>query len=213
MTERVVWLVGATGLVGRQALDVLLADSSFDRVVAWVRRPLGLQHPKLTERIIDFEQGEAAYAGERAEAAVCCLGTTIKVAGSQAKFFRVDHDYPLQFARAALAAGAQRLAVVTAMGASAKSAIFYNRVKGKLEQALRALSFASVAIARPSLLIGERSETRLGEKLFAPVSKLLPARYRGIEGKTVARALAKLLHQAQPGFRIALSDELQTLGK
>lgn len=212
MTERVVWLVGATGLVGRETLDVLLADSAFDRVVAWTRRPLGRQHPKLTERIVDFEQLTDAYSGERAQAAVCCLGTTIKVAGSQKQFRRVDHDYPLAFARAALAAGAEQLVVVTAMGSSAKSSIFYNRVKGELEEALSTLPFKSLAIARPSLLIGERSETRLGEKLFAPLSKLLPARYKGIEARTVARALVRMLHEATPGRRVALSDELQTLG-
>lgn len=212
MSERTVWLVGATGLVGRETLKVLLADASVSRVVAWVRKPTGVQHTKLTERVIDFEQLDAAYAGERADAAICCLGTTIKVAGSQQQFKRVDHDYPLAFARAGLAAGAKQMAVVTAMGSSAKSSIFYNRVKGELEEALAALSFEALAIARPSLLIGERAESRLGEKLFAPLSKLLPARYKGIEGKTVARALLTLLKEPTSGKRVVLSDELQRLG-
>lgn len=212
MSERTVWLVGATGLVGRETLDVLLADDSVSRVVAFTRRPLGRTHPKLSERIVDFEQLEAAYAGERADAAVCCLGTTIKVAGSKQQFKRVDHDYPLAFARAALAAGATQLAVVTALGSSEKSLVFYNRVKGELEAALSALPLQALAIARPSLLLGERSEARLGEQLFAPFSKLLPARYKGIEGRTVARALVRLLREHKQGKRVVLSDELERLG-
>ena len=212
MAERTVWLVGATGLVGRETLTALLADDFVSRVVVFVRRASGVQHPKLTERIVDFEQLERAYAGERADAAVCCLGTTIKVAGSKEQFRRVDHDYPLAFARAAYAAGAKRLAVVTALGSSAKSRVFYNRVKGELEQDLEAVPFEALTIARPSLLLGERSEARLGEQLFAPFSKLLPARYKGIEGRTVARALVRLLREHQSGRRVVLSDELQRLG-
>jgi uncharacterized protein YbjT (DUF2867 family) len=212
MAGRTVWLVGATGLVGRETLNALLESDHFTRVVAFTRRSLGLQHPKLEERLIDFEQLEAAYAGEAADAAVCCLGTTIKAAGSQAQFRRVDHDYPLAFARAAKQAGAAQLVVVTAMGANARASVFYNRVKGELEEALAALGFASLSLARPSLLLGERAEFRLGERLFAPLAKLLPARYKGIEARTVARAILALLRENTPGKRVALSDELQRLG-
>ena len=213
MSARTVWVVGATGLVGRETVRVLL--ESGDRVVAWVRRASGLQHPGLVERVIDFEQLDAAFVpepGERPDVAVCCLGTTIKQAGSQDRFRRVDHDYVLAFARAAHQAGASTFAVVTALGADAKSLVFYNRVKGEVEQALAGIGFESLVIARPSLLLGEREQARLGERLMAPVSRLLPMRYRGIEGITVARALRNLVLDAIPGRRLVLSDELQKRG-
>ena len=208
-----VWVVGATGLVGRETVRVLLEGG--DRVVAWVRRSTGLAHAGLVERVADFEKLEAAFVpeqGERPDAAVCCLGTTIKQAGSKERFRRVDYDYVLAFARAAKHGGARTFAVVTALGADAKSRVFYNRVKGEAEQALAEIGFESLIIARPSLLLGERVQARIGERLMAPVSRLLPARYRGIEGATVARALRSLLSEAHPGRRVVLSDELQKRG-
>lgn len=212
MSERTVWVVGATGLVGRETVQALLADDTFARVIAFVRRSTGLTHPKLTERVVDFEKLEAAFDEARCDAAVCCLGTTIKVAGSKEKFRRVDHDYPIAFARAALQKGAQQLAIVTALGSDAGSLVFYNQVKGQVEDALSALPYKSLSIARPSLLLGERDEMRLGEKLMTPFSKLLPGKYRGIEGRTVARALLKLLKEQRPGKQVVPSDQLQKLG-
>jgi uncharacterized protein YbjT (DUF2867 family) len=214
-----VWVVGATGLTGRETLTQLLASSEVSRVVAWVRRPSGLSHAKLIERVVDFERLEAAFAGENSgepvDAAICCLGTTIKVAGSKERFRRVDHDYVLAFARAAKMAGARTFAVVTAMGSDPESAFFYNRVKGEVEEDLASLAFESLVIARPSLLIGERAEARLGERLMTPISRFLPARYRGIEAERVARALVRLVSSATTApstRRLVLSDELQILG-
>lgn len=212
MSERVVWLVGATGLVGRETLTMLLACQTVASVVTWTRRAVGLEHSKLVEHVVDLDDLESATQGQRADAAVCCLGTTMKVAGSKEAFRRVDYDYPLAFAHAAKRAGAKKFVIVTALGADEKSFVFYNRVKGEVEQALRGIGFESLAIARPSLLLGERKENRLGERLFAPVSKLLPARYRGIEARVVARALVRLVEEPNEGVRVALSDELQVLG-
>jgi uncharacterized protein YbjT (DUF2867 family) len=214
-----VWLVGATGLTGRETLAQLLASAEVARVVAWVRRPSGTSHPKLDERIVDFERLEAAFApdaaGESPEAAICCLGTTIKTAGSKERFRRVDHDYVLAFARAAKMAGARTFAIVTALGSDPDSAFFYNRVKGEVEDDLASLAFESLVIARPSLLLGERAEARLGERLMTPLARVLPARYRGIEAGRVARALLRLIRTApeKPSpRRVVLSDELQILG-
>lgn len=214
-----VWLVGATGLVGRETLTMLLASEQVSRVVAWVRRPSGVKHDKLVERVVDFERLEAAFVPddptERADSAVCCLGTTIKVAGSKERFRRVDHDYVLAFARAAKRSGARTFAVVTALGSDPDSSIFYNRVKGEVEEDLASLAFESLVIARPSLLLGERAESRIGERLMAPLSHFLPARYRGIEAARVARALIRLVAAASSGpkpRRVVLSDELQILG-
>lgn len=213
-----VWVVGATGLTGRETLVQLLASPDVARVVAWVRRPTGIKDPKLVERIVDFERLEAAFAPAGAndglDAAVCCLGTTIKTAGSKERFRRVDHDYVLAFARAAKMAGARTFAVVTALGSDPDSAFFYNRVKGEVEDDLASLAFESLVIARPSLLLGERAESRLGERLMTPLSRFLPARYRGIEAGRVARALVRLMltPAAHKPRRVVLSDELQILG-
>jgi uncharacterized protein YbjT (DUF2867 family) len=210
---KTIWVVGATGLVGRETVRVLFEQGH--QIVTWVRRASGQAHLRLQERVVDFEQLDAAFADPSVaspDAAVSCLGTTIKQAGSQERFRRVDYEYVLAFARAARMAGASTFAVVTAMGADSDSMIFYNRVKGDVERELAALGFEHLVIARPSLLIGERAETRLGEKLMTPLSRLLPLRYRGIEGATVARALGAALGLPGTRRRVLLSDELQRLG-
>lgn len=215
-TDRCVWIAGATGLVGREALAGLLEDPGFSRVIAFVRRTTGRAHPRLRERIVDFEalvSDPARFAnGERVNVAVCCLGTTRKQAGSREQFRRVDFDYALAFARAAQAAGVEHVLVVTALGANARSLAFYNRVKAELEQALAALSLPALTVVRPSLLIGERSERRLGEQLAAPLMSLLPRSTRGIEARTVGRALVRLGREPAHGQRVVLSGELHSLG-
>lgn len=212
MAERTAWMVGSTGLIGVEVLALLLRDPAYAQVVSFVRRPSGQTHPKLQERVVDFDKLDAAFVAGGCTDALCCLGTTMKAAGSQAAFRRVDHDYPLAFGQAAKAAGAKRFAIVTALGADARSLFFYNRVKGEVEAALEALHFASLSIARPSLLLGDRKEPRWIERALTPVSKLLPSRYRGIEASTVARALLRLLQEEHAGARVIESDALQHLG-
>lgn len=195
-----VWLAGATGLVGRGVLARLLERPEVARVTALVRRPLGhAPSPKLEERVVDFERLVAALAGATATHVFCCLGTTIGVAGSEEAFRRVDHDYPLALGRAARAAGAGRLLVVTALGANARSRIFYNRVKGDLENDLGALGLPELHLFRPSLLLGERAEQRRGERIGAalavPLGALLwgPLRkYRPIPAASVAEAMVRV---------------------
>ncbi|NLY95677.1 MAG: NAD(P)H-binding protein [Myxococcales bacterium] len=209
-----VWLVGATGLVGRATLEALLDRDEVARVTAFVRRPTGTRHAKLEERLVDFEALDAAFDdAERPDVAISCLGTTIKQAGTRERFRRVDHDYVLAFARAARAAGARRFLTVSSMGANARSLVFYSRVKGEVEDALAAMGFPAVTLARPSLLLGDRDDFRLGERLAAPFSKLLPKRLAGIEGTTVARALVRLaLEESAGGTRVVPSDALARLG-
>jgi uncharacterized protein YbjT (DUF2867 family) len=202
------WVIGATGVVGHQAVLALLADPAFTEVLAITRRPLGLNAPKYREKIVDFEQLEAALAGERADVAVCCLGTTQKQAGSQAQFRHIELDFTLAFARAAKAAGVQHFLVVTAVGADAKSRVFYNRVKGEIEQALSALAFPALTILRPSLLVGDRKEFRLGEKLAEPLMRFFPRSLRGIEVDKVGRALATLAREPAQGKRVVPSQDL-----
>lgn len=180
---RTVLVAGASGLVGREILQGLLADDTVAAVHTLGRRPLPLQHPRLTQHAVDFTALPALPAADEAYIA---LGTTIKVAGSQQAFRAVDFDAVVAVATAAKAAGARRLGVVSAMGADARSGIFYNRVKGEMEGALSALGFDTLVIARPSFLAGDRESLgqplRPGEKLALNVSRwlgfLAPANYR-----------------------------------
>lgn len=202
MASRTAIIAGATGLVGRELLAGLLADPSVAAVHSLGRRQPAMQHPKLTAQVVDFT---ALSALPPADEAYLALGTTIKVAGSQAAFRAIDHDANLAVATAALASGVKRLGLVSAMGADARSAIFYSRVKGELEDALAKLPFEGMIIARPSMLVGNRETlgqpVRQGEVLAAALGKaigfLIPANYKPIEATAVARALLSSVPSAQ----------------
>lgn len=194
MSHRTVILAGATGLVGREILQGLLADPSVSAVHSLGRRTPATQHPKLTAHIVDFA---ALPPLPPADEVYLALGTTIKVAGSQAAFRAIDHDANLAVAQAALAAGVKKVGLVSAMGADARSRIFYNRVKGALEDALAQLPFEGLVIARPSLLVGDREvlgqKKRSGEVLGFAIAKalgfLIPANLKPIQASSVAQAL------------------------
>jgi uncharacterized protein YbjT (DUF2867 family) len=211
---RTVLIAGATGLVGRELLQGLLADDSVAAVHSLGRRELPLRHPKLTQYRVDYPK--ALPALPRVDEAFIALGTTIKAAGSQAAFRAVDFDAVVAVARAARSAGATRLGVVSAMGADPSSRIFYNRVKGETEAALAALGFAALVIARPSFLVGDRESlgqpARSGEKLALRISTwlgpLIPADYRAIDARAVARALLQAVPTAK-GRRVMPSSELR----
>ena len=217
MTFRTVIVAGATGLVGREILAGLLADTSVAAVHALGRKAPTIQDPKLTAHIVDFT---ALPTLPPADEVYLALGTTIKVAGSQAAFRAVDYDANLAVANAALAAGARKLGLVSAMGASAGSKVFYNRVKGELEDALSALPFEGVVIARPSLLVGNRwalgQPERPGEAIGFALAKLLdfliPANYKPIEASAVARALRSAVPSAV-GTTVLLSGAMRREGR
>jgi len=210
---RSVLLAGATGLVGRAMLDGLLADATVAAVHALVRRPLALTHPKLQVHPVAFADLPALPIVDEAFLA---LGTTIKVAGSQAAFRAVDFDANLAVAQAALASGARRCGLVSAMGADANSRVFYNRVKGELEAALAKLPFEGLVIARPSLLVGDREAlgqpVRGGERAGLAVSRwlrpLIPRDLRPIEARRVAAALLQRVPSAR-GLVVVRSGEMQ----
>lgn len=212
-TTRSVALAGATGLVGRAILEGLLADSSVAAVHALGRRAPDLSHPKLTPHVVNFA---ALPPLPPVDEVYLALGTTIKTAGSQMAFRAVDFDANLSVARAALAAGARWAGLVSAMGADAKSRIFYNRVKGETEEALALLPFEGLVIARPSLLVGDREALgqpgRPGEKVGMAVGRLLgplvPANYRPISAVRVARALLARVPAAR-GRVVLLSGEMR----
>lgn len=211
LTPQHILLAGATGLTGEHLLDRLLNEPTVSRVLAPSRRPLA-EHPHLENPVGDPQVFLPQLSG-RVDIAYCCLGTTIKQAGSQEAFRAVDHDMVVAFAKRAREMGARHLIVVSAIDADPKSKVFYNRVKGEMEESLKQQGWPQLTIARPSLLLGERIEPRLGEQLAAPLSKLIPGKYRGIEACQLARALWRLALEEQDGVRVVESDELRRLGK
>ncbi|HUR90541.1 MAG TPA: NAD(P)H-binding protein [Ramlibacter sp.] len=211
--SRSVAVAGATGLVGRELLQSLLADESVSNIVVIGRRAPAESHPKLQFQRVDLPTvGALPHVDE----CYIALGTTIKVAGSQDAFRAVDFDSVVNVASAAKSAGAKKLGVVSAMGANAKSGVFYSRVKGEMENALAALGFDTLVIARPSMLAGDRTKvgqpTRGGEELALKISNklgwLIPANYRSIPAASVARALLDAVPSSK-GRRVMPSGELQ----
>lgn len=195
-----VMVLGATGLTGSLVVEKLLVRKEISSVVVPVRKPLALAHSKLSQHVIDFEAMADHASIFAVDVLVCCLGTTIKKAGSQEAFRKVDYDYALTGAALAKRAGAKALILMSAIGASARSAVFYSRVKGELEDAVRALEFSYLAIYHPSLLLGQRQEHRTAESLGMAVmpaaNQLLigPLRkYRAIEAERVAQAMVNEL--------------------
>lgn len=208
-------LVGATGLVGRHVLELALADARVDAIVAPVRRDLP-SHRKLRSPRVDFDQLPADAPWWRADAVICVLGTTMKKAGSREAFRRVDHDYPLAVARLARAHGTPAYVLNSALGANAGSRIFYNRVKGEVEDAIAAVGFESITLVRPGAIGGERDESRPGERLMLSVlgaaGPMLPRRWRVNPAGRIARAMLEAALAARPGTRVVDSGALTADG-
>jgi uncharacterized protein YbjT (DUF2867 family) len=209
MSARRAWLAGATGVIGGYCLDELLADADCAAVHAFVRRPLARSDAKLTAQVVDFERLAEAPAPPPVDDAYCCLGTTMEKAGSQAAFERVDHGYVVAFARLALAAGAQQLLLVSAVGANAHSLFYYNRAKGRAEDDVLALGFRCVHVFRPSLLLGPREEHRPLEALskavapaFAPLMQGPLAIYRPVHARDVARRMVQVAKEDRSGRHV-----------
>jgi len=211
---RTVLLCGATGLVGRACLPMLLDDQHFDTVATLTRRalppemiPAG-QERRLEQRVVDFDHLADNAPALRADAIICALGTTIEQAGSRQRFREVDFGYPLTIARLGLQEGAKHFLLVSALGASSRSLIFYNRVKGELEEAVLALPYRSVSIVRPSVLVGQRPQPRRGEQVAQRLAFLVPARYKPIPAHAVANALVRMAREDRSGRRIVESREM-----
>ncbi|MBL8288116.1 MAG: hypothetical protein JNL85_09040 [Rubrivivax sp.] len=207
-------LAGATGLVGRALAAQWPGPQPLHLLV---RREVAAPGPAQRLHVVDFT---ALPPLPRAEWAFCCLGTTIKVAGSQPAFRAVDFDAVLAFARAAVAAGVTHFAVVSALGADARSSNFYSRTKGEMEAALQGVGFRCLVVARPSLLSGDRASlaqpARAGEvlalALTRPIARFIPKAWRPIDASTLARSLIRGLAQARPGVTVLDSAALQDLG-
>lgn len=208
---RTLLLVGSTGLVGQSVLQQALDHPAVGQVVAPTRRPLPA-HPRLLNPVVDFEALPDDAPWWAADAVICTLGTTIKKAGSQAAFYRVDHDHPLRVAELARRQGARAFALNSALGADASSRVFYSRTKGALERDLQRLGYPSLTLVRPGLIGGERAESRPAERLGVVVSEwlrpVLPARYRVVPAQRIAFHLLQAALAELPGLHVIPSDAI-----
>lgn len=206
-------IAGSTGLIGSQLLQLLLNDNYYDAVKAISRQPLEITHPKLENIVLDFDRLTEYHERLKADDVFCCLGTTIKKVKTKEKFRKVDFDYPVELAKLTKANGAEQYLLVSALGADKKSKVFYNQVKGEVEEAIEQVGFTSFQIFRPSLLMGDRKENRAGEEAGKVVFKyfgfLVPKKYKGIDSIKVARAMQKLAAQHPEGVHTHESKDLQ----
>lgn len=204
-------LVGATGLVGSHVLRQALADPGVAQVVAPTRKSL-VPHPKLLNPVVDFNQLPQDAEWWRVDAVVCTLGTTIRVAGSQAAFYKVDHDHPLEVAYLARRHGARAFALNSALGADTASRVFYSRTKGETERDLQAVGYPSLTLVRPGLIGGVRQESRPAEQMAVRLSQwvqpLLPRRYRVVPADRIALHLLHAALAGTPGVHVLPSEAL-----
>ncbi|MFZ3082546.1 MAG: NAD(P)H-binding protein [Rhodoferax ferrireducens] len=216
---RVALVAGATGLVGRAVLAALLTDKRYAAVHCVGRRPLTLEHPKLFSYVVDFATLSALSGIKHVDDVFVALGTTLKVAGSQSAFRALDFEAVVALARVGKALGATKLGVISAMGADPASRVFYNRVKGEMEQALARLGYQVLILARPSLLVGNRDALgqaarpaeRLGLLAMTLLKPLIPTNYHPITATQVAHALLSVVHSTERGTRVLLSGEMQAI--
>ncbi|QTA85207.1 oxidoreductase [Desulfonema magnum] len=219
MEKKTVLILGATGLVGGECLTRLLNSDFYNRIVILTRRPLPdyLNHPKTEQHLIDFDHADKYQHLIKADHVICTLGTTIRKAGTKENFYKIDFTYPHRIASIAQQNRASHFLVVSANGANPKSPFFYNRVKGELEAAIQKLNYRSVSIFRPSLLLGERENFRLGEEigkfLNRFISFAISERYKPVHGGAVADAVLQVARKDQAGVRIIESDEIQAIAK
>jgi len=204
-------LVGATGLVGSHVLRLALADPAVEQVVAPTRRAL-TPHDRLINPLVDFSHLLQDAEWWQVDAVVCALGTTLRAAGSQAAFYKVDHDHPLEVAYLARRHGARAFAFNSALGADVGSRVFYSRTKGETERDLQAVGYPSLTLVRPGLIGGQRQESRPAEQLAGRLSQwvqpLLPRRYRVVPAERIAHHLLQAAIAAEPGVHVLPSEAL-----
>ena len=217
---RTALVAGASGLVGGHVLRCLLEDPEYERVTVLARRDLPIAHKKLEQRVLAFDRLAQMADFPRVHDVFCCLGTTIKRAGSQEAFRKVDHALVVELARVAVRHRASQFLLVTALGADPRSRLFYNRVKGEVEEAVRRFAFDAIHIFRPSLLLGKRTESRPAERMAVMVAPLIAwafvgplARYRPIKAERMARAMVLTAREATRGVHVHESNEIRRLGR
>ncbi len=217
MNEKTALLLGATGLVGSECLKRLVADDYYSRIIVLTRRALAdaAGGPKIESHVVDFDRVSDCRDLLKASHVFCTLGSTLQKAGSKEQFRRIDFTYVHGIAAICAEQGTEHFLVVSAMGANARSRIFYSRVKGELEEALQRLPFKGLSVFRPSLILGDRKECRLKEEISKRVSSVflyaVPEKYKPVEAADIAKAMLMTAHAGPTGFRIYESDEIRRM--
>ncbi len=205
-------IAGSTGLIGSQLLSLLLQNPAYTKVTALTRVDLP-QHPKLTQIRVDFARLGENSSALKADDVYCCLGTTMAKAGSKENFYQVDFYFPFLLAKTTRSVGAKKFMLVSALGANKNSSIYYNQVKGEIEEAISSVAFDAVHIFRPSLLLGPRTEKRSAEDaakfFYKAFGFLIPKKYKAIESVNVARAMQHFASEDKKGIFIHESADLQ----
>jgi len=204
-------IIGSTGLTGERLLQLMLNDPYYEKVISVTRSTLAFKHSKLKSIVMDFEHMHDNTDQLKADHIYCCLGTTMKIAKSKDAFYKVDFTYPLNIAEICLAQGATKFLLVSALGANKNSFFYYSRVKGQLEEALIALDYPTTVILQPSLLLGDRKESRLGEELAKRVSFMFVGPYQAIQSGTVALVMLKLGKEEMTGLHRFKSEHIKKI--
>jgi len=213
-------VAGSTGLVGKKLVQILASSQEYEAVIALVRKGSNFIHDRVFTVEVDYEQLDHFAADLIADDVFCCLGTTMKKAGSKENFYKVDFSYPLKLAEIAEKNKSRRFNIITANGADSNSIFYYNRVKGDIETAVSRLNIPTINIFRPSLLLGNRDDKRTAEKIGAVLSKVLKPvlvgrfkKYRAIEASAVAMAMYRVNQRDARGIHIFESNRIEELGQ
>lgn len=211
-------IIGSTGLIGSHLLNLILDSNDYQNVITFVKRDTGIKHKKLTQHIIDFDKPETYKELVVGDDFFCTIGTTIKKAGSKEAFRKVDFEYPKQFAAYALQNKVKQFLIISSLGADANSGNFYLKTKGEIQDFLKDSNFKSVSVLQPSLLLGDRKEFRLGEKIGAFFMKTLSfifianlKKYKAIQSEAVAKAMLIIAQKDNKGFHIIESDYIEEI--
>jgi uncharacterized protein YbjT (DUF2867 family) len=219
MSKKTLLLLGATGLVGGECLKRLISDDHYRRIVVLTRSAISeaFRKAKIEHHVINFDRIGEHKSLLKADHVLCALGSTIKKAGTKDQFYKVDFTYVYDIARVSAEQGAEHFLLVSSMGANPESRIFYNRVKGELEEAVQQLPFRSISIFRPSLILGNRKESRFYEEISKWAAGIfsfaIPEKYQPIDAADIACAMLQTARANRPGEQIFESDEIKSIAK
>lgn len=212
-------LVGATGLIGSYLLQELLNDTYFDTVRILIRRPVDITHPKLEKKIVDFNDSDSLLVAlSNSDVLFCAIGSTMKnVKGDKEAYRKIDFEIPVKLARFCKMTGCEKFILVSSAGANSQSRNFYQRLKGETDEAVKGSGLKTIHIMRPSLLLGERKEFRLGENIgkaiMTSLSFLIPEKYKAIQGRDVAKVMLALAKKNDEGILVHENTEIRNLSK